>query len=140
MGSSSPGNVIFCGGDAAMHEDLVNGHSCPCTSGEGDNDNNCAITPNEDNQLEEDGEDDMAMCDNLINGHSCPHPSDKHDNVNNCATTPNNDNHLDKAVLMMMTIDPVVCRQQSTNDGRKRMKRRQHSMVAMSSGTQQQQG
>jgi hypothetical protein len=41
-------------------------------------------------------------------------------------------------VLMTTTIDPVVCPQQSTNNGSKQMRRIRHLMVAMGSSTQQQ--
>ncbi len=35
-------------------------HGCPCTSGEGYNDNNCAKNPNDNNQLDNDGGEDTA--------------------------------------------------------------------------------
>jgi hypothetical protein len=40
--------------------------------------------------------------------------------------------------LTTTTIDPVVCTQQSTNNGSEQMRRRWCSMAAMGSGTQQQ--
>ncbi len=59
----------------------------------------------------------MAACNNLIDGHGCPCPLGEQNNDDDWATTPNNDNHLDKAMLVMTTIDSVVCTQQSTNNG-----------------------
>ncbi len=145
--SSSPGNTIcrglllswqrglLMGEDAAMREDLIDGHGRPLTSGKHDNNNDCTTTPNNNNQLDEDRGGNAATRDNLINGHSCPCPSGEHNNNEDCATTPNNDNHLDKAALTMTTIDPVICTQQLTNDGSKQMKRRWHSMAVMGSST-----
>ncbi len=109
--------VLVSNRDALFkHEDLIDSHGHPYSSGECNNNNNCTTTPNNDNQLDNDGGEDVAMHDNLVDGHGHPCSSDKHNNNNNCTTTPNNDNHLDKAALTMTTIDPVVCTQQSTND------------------------
>ncbi len=48
--------------DAAMHEDLVDGHGCPCTAGKCNKNNNCAMNPNNNNQLDEDGGGGMRLC------------------------------------------------------------------------------
>ncbi len=50
----------------AMHEDLVDGHSFPCISGEHDNDNDCAKNPNNANQLDKDGGEDAATHGSLL--------------------------------------------------------------------------
>jgi hypothetical protein len=105
-----------------MHEDLVDGHSCPCTSSECDNNNDCAMTPNNNNLLDVDGGEDTAMHDNLVDGHCCPCPSGEHNDNEDCARTPNDNNHLDEAALTMTTIDPAVYTQQSTKDGSKQIK------------------
>jgi hypothetical protein len=125
------------GVDMAMHEDLADGQGRPCTSSDHDNnkDKDCATIPNDNNQLERVGVEDMATRDSLVVGHGRTCPPGEHDNNNNYVKTPNKDNYLDDAVRMMTTIDPIVCAQQSTNDRRKQMKRRWHSVAAMGSDT-----